>query len=64
VKRGCGAGVIGNRKIDPQGDIPVGLVLKKAVQAKLTVEGVMFPLGSYIDVGLPQQLVRAVKYHS
>lgn len=64
AQRGHGAGVIGNRKIDPQGDIPVGLVLKKAVQAKLTVEGVMFPLGSYIDVGIPQHLVRAVKYHS
>ncbi len=64
VKGGSGAGVIGNRKIDPQGDIPVGLVLKKAVQAKLKVEGVMFPSGSYIDVGLPQHLVRAVKYHS
>lgn len=64
VKGGQGAGVIGNRKIDPQGDIPVGLVLKKAVQAKLTVEGVMFPSGSYIDVGLPQHLVKAVKDHS
>ncbi|TKB61964.1 MAG: dTDP-glucose pyrophosphorylase [Nitrospira sp.] len=64
VKGGKGAGVIGNRKIDPQGDIPVGLVLKKAVQAKLTVEGVMFPSGSYIDVGLPQHLVKAVKDHS
>jgi NDP-sugar pyrophosphorylase family protein len=64
VKGGSGAGLIGNRKIDPQGDIPVGLVLKKAVQAKLKVEGVVFPTGSYIDVGLPQHLVRAVKYHS
>jgi hypothetical protein len=41
-----------------------GAVLKKAVQAKLKVEGVMFPSGSYIDVGLPQHLIRAVKYHS
>ncbi len=64
VKGGSGAGLIGNRKIDPQGDIPVGLVLKKAVQAKLEVEGVMFPSGSYIDVGLPQHLIRAVQYHS
>jgi dTDP-glucose pyrophosphorylase len=64
VKRGHGAGVIGNRKIDPQGDIPVGAVLKKAVQAKLKVEGVLFPVGSYIDVGLPEHLVRAVKDHA
>jgi dTDP-glucose pyrophosphorylase len=48
--------LIGKHKIDAQGDIPVGLVLKEAVKAKLKVEGVAFPTGQYIDIGTPQAL--------
>jgi glucose-1-phosphate thymidylyltransferase len=51
--------LIGNRRIDPQGDIPVGAVLRAAVQAKLKVEGVTFPTGRYIDIGTPQALSTA-----
>lgn len=54
VKLGEKAGMVGNRKIDAQGDIPVGAVLKEAVKAKLKVEGVSFPTGRYIDIGTPQ----------
>lgn len=54
VKQGAKAGVVGNRKIDAQGDIPVGVVLKEAVKAKLKIEGVTFPTGRYIDIGTPQ----------
>jgi dTDP-glucose pyrophosphorylase len=61
VRRGRKAGLIGNRRIDPQGDIPVGAVLRAAVRAGLNIEGVMFPTGSYIDVGTPEHLIKAVK---
>jgi len=61
VRQGRKAGLIGNRKIDPQGDVPVGAVLKEAVRSKLRIEGVMFPTESYIDVGTPEHLIEAVK---
>lgn len=61
VRRGQNTGLVGNRRIDPQGDIPVGAVLRAAVQASLNVEGVKFPTGSYVDVGTPEHLIRAVK---
>ncbi|MGZ8404153.1 MAG: dTDP-glucose pyrophosphorylase [Nitrospira sp.] len=56
VKQGRRTGVVGNRRIDAQGDIPVGVVLKEAVKAKLKVEGVTFPTGRYIDIGTPSAL--------
>ncbi len=66
VKQGGQAELIGKHKIDAQGDIPVGLVLKEAVKAKLKVEGVAFPTGQYIDIGTPQALsmVRGFVSHS
>jgi glucose-1-phosphate thymidylyltransferase len=60
VRKGQNSGLVGNRRIDSQGDIPVGAVLRAAVQAKLHVEGVLFPGGSYIDVGTPEDLIKAV----
>lgn len=56
VKQGEEAVVVGNRRIDAEGDIPVGVVLKEAVKAKLKVEGVTFPTGRYLDIGTPQAL--------
>jgi len=53
------AELIGNRRIDPQGDIPVGAVLRAAVHGKLKVEGVIFPTGRYVDIGTPQALLGA-----
>jgi glucose-1-phosphate thymidylyltransferase len=66
VKNGGRTGVVGNRRIDAQGDIPVGVVLKEAVKAKLKVEGVTFPTGRYIDIGTPSALsmVRRFVSHS
>jgi dTDP-glucose pyrophosphorylase len=61
IKDAGGAGLIGNRKIDPQGDIPVGAVLRAAVHAKLKIESVIFPGGRYIDIGTPQSLGTAYK---
>jgi dTDP-glucose pyrophosphorylase len=54
--QGGKVGVVGDRRIDAQGDIPVGAVLNEAVKAKLKVEGVTFPTGRYIDIGTPQAL--------
>jgi len=53
------AEIRGNRRIDPQGDIPVGAVLKSAVRAKLKVEGVVFRKGIYVDIGTPKTLSAA-----
>ena len=53
------AGLIGNRRIDPQGDIPVGAVLRAAVHAKLNVESVTFPKVRYIDIGSPRAIFEA-----
>lgn len=59
VKTGRKTGLIGNRRIDPQGDIPVGAVLREAVKSKLNVEGVIFQTGRYVDIGTPQSLSAA-----
>lgn len=64
VRKGQNAELIRNRRIDPQGDIPVGAVLGAAVQAKLKVEGVTFPAGRYIDIGTPQALSVAQRFVS
>jgi dTDP-glucose pyrophosphorylase len=64
AKKREGAGLIGNRRIDPQGDIPVGAILREAVQAKLKVEGVTFPTGRYLDIGTPQALSAAQRFVS
>lgn len=56
VKQDGKARMVRNRRIDAQGDIPVGLVLKEAVRAKLKFQGVTFPRGRYIDIGTPSAL--------
>jgi glucose-1-phosphate thymidylyltransferase len=50
-----------NRKIDAQGDVPVGAVIKAAVRQGLSVESVTFPQGSYLDIGTPADLRTAVR---
>jgi hypothetical protein len=50
--------LVGNRRIDPGGDIPVGAVLRAAVRAKFHVGGVTFRTGRYIDIGTPQALAK------
>ena len=57
-------GILGNRRIDPQGDLPVGAVLRAAVRAKLKVEGVVLQTGRYIDIGNPKTLSAASKIFS
>lgn len=64
VKQVGKVGMVGNRRIDAQGDIPVGVVLKEAVKAKLKVEGVTFPSGRYLDIGTSQAIAMVDKFVS
>lgn len=54
-----GEKILGNRRIDPQGDIPVGAVLRAAIRARLKVEGIIIETGRYIDIGTPKALAAA-----
>jgi hypothetical protein len=58
---GWGTGLIGNRRIDPQGDIPVGAVLRAAIHAKFRIEGFAFTTGRYANIGTPEALSAAAK---
>jgi len=49
------------RGIDPQGDLPVGAVIHAAIESGLRVHGVRFPNERFIDIGTPENLIRALK---
>jgi glucose-1-phosphate thymidylyltransferase len=49
------------RHIDAQGDLPVGLVIKAAMENGLRVYGLTFPHNTYLDIGTPDNLVEAVR---
>jgi glucose-1-phosphate thymidylyltransferase len=49
--------------IDPQGDLPVGAVIQAAIRKGLRVEGVTFPTGTYIDIGTPGDLAKALRIY-
>ncbi len=57
-------GELANRSVDPQGDLPVGAVLQAAVREGLHVEGLAFPHESYVDIGTPVDLLRAVRRYA
>jgi len=42
--------------IDAQGDLPVGAVIKRAVEENLQVHGVIFPDDTFRDIGTPRSL--------
>jgi len=50
-------------KIDPQGDLPVGAVIQAAIRQGILVDGVMFPTGTYIDIGTPGDLAKALRMY-
>ena len=52
-----------DRKIDAQGDIPVGAVIQAAIRKGLRVEGVSFPDDTYVDIGTPDDLVKACRLY-
>lgn len=49
------------RLIDAQGDLPMGAVLKAAVEQGLLVYGVAFPSDTWLDIGTPKHLIEAIK---
>lgn len=51
-------------RIDAQGDLPIGAVLREAIRSGLHVEGIQFSAHRYIDIGTPQDLIRAVRRYS
>lgn len=50
-------------QIDPRGDLPAGAVVQAAVSAGWHVNTVCFPTGTYIDIGTPGDLARAMHLH-
>lgn len=53
----------GGYKIDPQGDLPVGAVIQAAIRQGIRVESVTFPTGTYIDIGTPGDLAKALRMY-
>jgi len=47
--------------LPPQSEIPIGDVIQAAIYKGLRVEAEVFPQGSYLDIGTPDDLVRAVR---
>lgn len=45
----------------PKSEIPIGDVIQSAIYQGLRVEAEVFPQGSYLDIGTPDDLVRAVR---
>ena len=53
----------GGCQIDPQGDLPIGAVIQAAIFKGLRVDGVTFPTGTYIDIGTPDDLAKALRMY-
>lgn len=53
----------GGHQIDPQGDLPVGAVIQAAIRQGIRVDGVTFPTGTYIDIGTPGNLAKALRMY-
>jgi glucose-1-phosphate thymidylyltransferase len=47
--------------IDPQGDLPMGAPIKAAIDAGLETCAVAFPESQYLDIGMPENLVDAMR---
>ncbi|GKS58912.1 nucleotidyltransferase [Nitrospira sp.] len=62
IRKGRGGNVLGNRRIDPQGDVPVGAVIQAAIRQRLQVEAVRFRGGRYLDVGTPMAWAQASRF--
>ncbi|MGE0468551.1 MAG: hypothetical protein Nkreftii_002513 [Candidatus Nitrospira kreftii] len=46
---------------DPGGDLAVGVVFQAALKAGLAIQTVKFPQDSYLDIGTPENLAKAVR---
>ncbi|MBH0201126.1 MAG: dTDP-glucose pyrophosphorylase [Nitrospira sp.] len=54
-------GLLANHANDPGGDLAVGVVLQAALKAGLLIQSVRFPHDRYLDIGTPDNLVKAVR---
>ncbi len=52
---------LANRANDPSGDLAVGVVLQAALKAGLVLQSVTFPGERYLDIGTPENLLKAVR---
>ncbi len=52
---------LANTANDPGGDLAVGVVLQAALKAGIAVQSVKFPGESSLDIGTPENLVKAVR---
>ena len=46
---------------DPGGDLAVGVVLQAALRAGLSIQSVTFLGERYLDIGTPENLLKAVR---
>ncbi|ULA61595.1 MAG: putative Nucleotidyl transferase, Glucose-1-phosphate thymidylyltransferase [Nitrospira sp.] len=46
---------------DPGGDLAMGVVLQAALKAGLSIQSVKFPNERYLDIGTPENLLKAVR---
>jgi glucose-1-phosphate thymidylyltransferase len=54
-------GVLANTSNDPGGDLAVGVVFQEALKVGLRIQSVKFPHDRYLDIGTPDNLVKAVR---
>lgn len=54
-------GVLANTSNDPGGDLAVGVVFQEALKLGLRIQSVKFPHDRYLDIGTPDNLVKAVR---
>lgn len=52
---------LADRANDPGGDLAVGVVLQAALKAGLVLQSVGFPGERYLDIGTPENLLKAVR---
>jgi dTDP-glucose pyrophosphorylase len=48
-------------RIDPQGDLPVGAVIKAAIESGVHVYGLPFPENRYLDLGSPKNVMHVLR---
>lgn len=48
----------------PDRELPIGDVIQAGIKAGLRVEAEPFPQGSYLDVGTPEDLIKAIHTHT
>ena len=54
-------GKLASKANDPGGDLAMGVVLQAALKEGMPVQSVTFPHDTYIDIGTPEDLLRAVR---